>query len=86
MADNNRRVNNLAARRADLRVMLDNGLDHFEGIDKDDALLELLHLLDMADVAEPSPGDPCPHPDCDLHLLWDPQERMLYCTADWEHG
>ena len=40
---------NLAARQADLRIMLDYGIDHYEGIDKDDALRELLDLLD-ADV------------------------------------
>lgn len=37
-------------------------------------------------LAEPKAGDPCPHPDCDLHLVWDAQERVAVCTADWEHG
>jgi hypothetical protein len=44
--DNDRNAT-IAARTADLRVMLDEGIDHFEGIDKDDALRELLDLLDQ---------------------------------------
>lgn len=44
----------IAARRADLREMLRYGDDHYEGIDKDDALAELLDLLDKQD-AEPTP-------------------------------
>lgn len=36
-----------ASLQADLRVMLDNRIDHFEGVDKDDALRELLNLLDQ---------------------------------------
>ncbi len=47
----NERNANIAARRADLREMLRLDDDHYEGIDKDDALLELLDLLDEADAA-----------------------------------
>lgn len=48
MADNDATAT-IAARRADLREMLNHNLDHFEGIDKDDALRELLDLLDQED-------------------------------------
>lgn len=56
-----------------------------------DDILDAIHVAtdDVPVVwrtsAEPQEGDPCPHPDCDLRLLWDPQERMLYCAMDWEH-
>ncbi len=46
----NERNANIVARRADLREMVMHDLDHYEGIDKDDAILELLDLLDERDA------------------------------------
>jgi len=39
----------IAARTADLREMLEYNLDEFEGITKDDAIVELLDAIDQAD-------------------------------------
>lgn len=41
-------------------------------------------MNDALPLNDPEEGDPCP--TCGKPLLWDAEERILYCMEDYAHG